>query len=69
MSLIFDYLTNRKQQTEIGFHISSPKELLFGVLQISNLGHLLLIICFYDPFLLTSNSDIASCEYGALHVI
>ena len=68
MILIFDYLTNRKQRTEIDFHFNLWKELLFRVLQRSSLGHLMLSICYYDPFLLTSNIEIASYAYCAVHL-
>ena len=60
--LIFDYLINRKQQTDIGFHYRSWIELLFGVTQGSMSVSLLLSI--YHCVLFISKSNINMTTYA-----
>ena len=60
LRLIYSYLANRKQKTEINSSYSSWEEILFGVPQGSILGPLLFNFFLCDMFLVRSQKDFVS---------
>ena len=60
LTLIFNYLSNRKQQVKINDSFSSWSEILFGVPQGSILGPLLFNIFICDMFYFTEDYEIAN---------
>ena len=60
LRLIQNYLSNRKQRAKINTEYSSWEEILFGVLQGSILGPLLIDAFLCDLFLIMNNFDIVS---------
>ena len=60
LRLVQNYLSNRKQRTKINTEYSSCEETLFGVVQGSILGPVLLNIFLCDLFLIMNNTELAS---------
>ena len=60
LTLVHNYLSNRKQRTKINSTYSSLLEIIFGVPQGSILGPLLFNIFLIDLFFIIEDSDIAS---------
>ena len=61
LSLVYDYLSNRKQRVKINETFSCWKDIECGVLQESILGPLLFSIHLCDFFYFLEYLDIASC--------
>ena len=60
LKLIHDYVSNRKQRTNLNRTHSSWLEIVFGIWQSSILGPLLFNISLADLLLILNNVDIAS---------